>query len=86
MEKLSDCHNIGKKLEQRLFRVGIENPQKLEEIGSNDAFKMLLDLEGDTCFNTICALEGAVRGMRWHELDEKTKIDLRIFYDENKKL
>jgi len=39
-------------------------------------------LEGDTCFNTLCALEGAIQGILWHNLSDEAKADLKRFFEE----
>lgn len=81
MERLSDLPNIGRTLEQRLINAGIDGIEALMQSGSKEAFTKLRLFEGDTCFNTLCALEGAVRGIRWHCLDSEAKADLKKFYD-----
>jgi DNA transformation protein len=81
MERLSDLPNIGKALEERLARVGIDNAQALRQAGSKEAFIKLHLIEGDTCYSSLCALEGAVQGKRWHYLDSETKTDLKRFFD-----
>jgi DNA transformation protein len=32
----------------------------------------------------LCALEGAIQGVRWHFLDEGTKKSLKDFYTQHK--
>jgi hypothetical protein len=32
-------------------------------------------------FSTLCALEGAVKGIRWHYLDCETKEELKSFFE-----
>lgn len=32
----------------------------------------------------LCALEGAVRGIRWHDLEPEVKADLKAFYQTHK--
>jgi DNA transformation protein len=32
----------------------------------------------------LCALEGAIQGVRWHNLDEATKQQMKAFYQEHK--
>lgn len=80
MEKLSDLPNIGKTLEMRLINAGVPDSGTLKRMGSKEAFTSLKSIEGDTCFNTLCALEGAVQGIRWHNLSSETKNELRSFF------
>jgi len=63
MGKLGELPNIGKTLEKRLAKAGISDAESLKQTGSKEAFTKLRLLEGDTCFNTLCALEGAVQGI-----------------------
>ena len=81
MERLSDLPNIGKVMEKRLVKAGINDVEALRQVGSKEAFIKLRLLEGDTCFNSLCALEGAIRGIRWHYLDCETKAELKRFFD-----
>lgn len=81
MEKLSDIVNIGKTMEKRLVAVGIFDFETLKKTGSKEAFIKLRLLEGDTCFCSLCGLEGAIQGVRWHYLSSQTKEDLKKFFD-----
>ena len=80
MSRLSDLPNIGETMEKRLGAVGINDAETLMEKGSKEAFKKLYLLEGDTCFSSLCGLEGAVQGIRWHHLSSETKEDLKQFF------
>lgn len=81
MTKLTELPNIGKIMEKRLARVGIEDAETLLQYGSKEAFARLRAVEGDTCFSSLCGLEGAVEGIRWHGLSPATKADLKKFFD-----
>lgn len=81
MSKLRDLPNIGKTLEERLIKAGIPDGDALKRVGGKEAFTKLRLLEGDTCYSCLCALEGAVRGIRWHDLDSETKGELKKFFD-----
>jgi len=80
MSDLCTLPNIGKTMEKRLASVGISDVKTLKEVGSKEAFMRLRLLEGDTCFCSLCGLEGAVQGIRWHYLDDKSKKDLKRFF------
>jgi DNA transformation protein and related proteins len=80
MEKLSDLPNIGTVLEEKLIQVGIPHPAALTELGSCDAFIRLYTIDPAVCINTLYALEGAVEGIRWHQLGKETKAALLQFY------
>lgn len=79
--RLSELPNIGKIMEKRLIAVGICNVEEFMEIGSKEAFTKLRLLEGDTCFSSLCGLEGAIQGVRWHKLSGATKSDLKEFFE-----
>lgn len=81
MQRLSDLPNIGKTMEKRLAAVGINDIETLMKTGSKEAFIKLRLLEGDTCFSSLCGLEGAIQGIRWHYLTSESKEDLKKFFD-----
>lgn len=83
--KLSDLPNIGKEVERQLNEVGIMTSDDLKEIGSRDAWLKIQEIDPSACYNRLCALEGAVEGIRWHDLDSNTKKKLKDFYNECKK-
>lgn len=81
MGDLVKLPNIGATLEKRLTAVGINDTAALVDIGSKEAYIKLKLHEGDTCFNALCALEGAIQNIRWHDLSGETKKDLKEFFD-----
>ncbi|KAJ53598.1 DNA transformation protein [Clostridium tetanomorphum] len=80
MEKLSDMPNIGKTLEKKLIEAEINSPEMLKSLGSKEAFIRIKIIDNTVCYNTLCALEGAVQGTRWHNLTEMCKQDLKNFF------
>ncbi|WP_419726781.1 TfoX/Sxy family protein [Terrisporobacter petrolearius] len=86
MGELSKLLNIGKVLEKQLNEVGINSIESLREIGSKKAWIKIKNIDESACLNRLCALEGAIRNVRWHDLDESIKKDLKEFkqnYDKN---
>lgn len=79
MERLSDLPNIGKTVEQKLIEVGIETPKQLIEIGAEQAFIRLASIDEGACLCMLCGLEGAIQGIRWHNLDNDRKEELKEF-------
>ncbi len=73
--------NIGTKIAQELKQAGIHKPEQLIEMGSLEA---LVQINGtvldESCLNKLYALEGAIRGIRWHGLDPETKETLKNAY------
>ena len=79
MATLSDLPNIGKTLEEKLFKVGISTPQELMNNGSENALLKIRSIDESACFNMLCALEGAIQGIRWHGLSAERKDELKQF-------
>jgi DNA transformation protein len=80
VSKLSEMPNIGSVLEKCLIDVEIESPEKLKEIGSKEAFTRIKIIDNTACLNKLYALEGAVQGVRWHNLPQTCKDDLKKFF------
>ncbi|WZL72336.1 TfoX/Sxy family protein [Clostridiaceae bacterium 35-E11] len=80
MEKLSHMPNIGKSLEKQLKEVGIENCEQLLALGSQGAFQKIREIDSSACLNKLCALEGAIQGIRWHDLSQTCKDELKSFF------
>lgn len=85
MGKLAILPNVGVRLEEQLNVAGIDTPEQLCEIGSREAWLKLKRMDPSVNLTRLYALEGAVRGMRWHQLDDDTKTDLRAFAAETEK-
>ena len=84
MGELSNLPNIGSKLEAQLDEVGISSVDMLKSAGSREAWLRIAAIDPSACYMRLCALEGAIEGVRWHGLPEETKKELRAFYRENK--
>ena len=86
MKSLTDLPNIGKTLAAKLSRAGIHNAEQLKEMGSEDAIIKIATLENSgACINMLCALEGAIQGIRWHDLEKGRKQELLEFIRRMKK-
>ena len=81
MSELSKLPNIGKILEQQLLQIGIETPEQLKQIGSKQAWLNIRAIDPSACYNRLCALEGAIQGIRWHLLSDDVKKELKEFYN-----
>ena len=84
MDKLRTLPNIGESLEAALESVGIHTPGELRQVGAREAFFRLRLRDPAVCLSRLCALQGAVEGIRWHLLPEETKAGLRAFFKELK--
>lgn len=86
MSELTSLPNIGKVLEQQLKEVGITSAEELRAVGSEEAWVRILAIDSSACYNRLCGLEGAVQGIRWHDLDPQVKTELKQFYRQKKTL
>ena len=84
MGELSKLPNIGKILEEQLTAAGIQTADQLRKVGSREAWLLLKAADPSACYNRLCALEGALRGIRWHDLPDEVKRDLKAFYQSQK--
>ena len=80
MDKLTDLPNIGSELSRMLIEVGITTPDELKAAGTEHTFLRLKALDSGACLCKLCALEGAVQGIRWHHLSDSRKADLKHFF------
>ena len=83
---LTNLPNIGKVLSEKLKVVGVDTTEKLKSIGSENTFIKLKTIYNDVCINTLCALEGAIQGIRWHNLDKSKKEELKMFFEMTKRI
>ena len=84
MGELTSLPNIAGKLEKQLIDVGITTIEQLKNVGSREAWLRILARDPSACIMRLSSLEGAIRGVRWHYLDDDTKASLKQFYRENK--
>ncbi len=84
MEELQSLPNIGRKLEHQLHEAGIGTVEELKRVGSREAWLRILAFDPSACLMRLSALEGAIRGVRWHSLDPEVKAELKAFYHQHK--
>lgn len=77
---LSELPNVGKDLTQKLLAIGIDTPEKLRHTGTEQTYLRIKALDPGACFCVLCALEGAIRGIRWHNLPPERKEELKQFF------
>ena len=82
MNSLTEAQNIGNTLALKLKSAGINNLQELKEAGSENAIIRIATIENSgACLNMLYALEGAIQGIRWHNLKNERKLELKEFYN-----
>ena len=84
MGELLKIINIGKELEKQLNEIGIQTFEELKNIGSKKAWLKIRAIDSSACYNRLCSLEGAIQGVRWHNLSDEHKNKLRKFYNDVK--
>jgi len=84
MGKLTDLPNIGTVMEAQLNEVGISSFEALKQAGSRETWLRIAAIDPSACYMRLCALEGAIQGVRWHHLDNATKKEMKAFYELNK--
>ena len=85
MGELSKLPNIGKIVEKQLNDVGINTVDDLINIGSKEAWLKIKKVDESACLNRLMALEGAIQNIRWHNLSQDDKKNLKEFYSQQKK-
>ena len=78
--KLEDLPNIGSTLAGILRESGINTPDELFENGTSQTFARIRAFNSGACFSKLCAIEGAIKGIRWHKLAKEKKVELKQFF------
>lgn len=84
MAILQELPNIGKEIEKQLNSVGINTYDDLVDCGSQEAWLKIKTIDPSACINRLMGLEGAIQGVRWHNLSDTDKRRLKDFYQQNK--
>lgn len=71
MKELTDLPNIGRKASDRIKSIGINTPDDLKACSAVEAIIRLNDILGVGCYSMLYALEGAILGVRWHDLSKE---------------
>ncbi|NVO09455.1 MAG: TfoX/Sxy family protein [Bacteroidales bacterium] len=80
MGSLRELPNIGAELERRLIAVDIKTAEELKKVGAVNAFMRIKAIYSDACICKFMALEGAVQGIRWHNLSIAKKEELKTLF------
>jgi DNA transformation protein len=78
VHELTGLPNVGMVLAERLEAVGIETPAQLRALGSVEALVRIQAKAGADapCRSKLSALEGAIRGIRWHGIPKAERDEL----------
>ncbi|MCX4254428.1 MAG: TfoX/Sxy family protein [Bacilli bacterium] len=82
MTELTSMRNIGKELERKLKKIGINSAEDLKKMGSKEVFFKLKMRFPEVCLVHLYTLEGAITDTDFDKLSEETKKNLKEFSDE----
>jgi DNA transformation protein len=82
MDDLRQNGNIGAKLEKELLASGMSDLGELVKMGSLVAAQRLAACGSPVCRSKLCALEGAIRGVRWHHIPADERAALWLAFQE----
>ena len=82
MEDLTKLPNIGPVLAGKLKIIGIRTFDQLVDIGSIETVLRIGEREMSACYNMLYALEGAIRGIRWHGIPKDQRGLLKASFDQ----
>lgn len=85
MGELSNLPNIGKEVERQLNEAGITTFDELKELGAEQAWLKIQEIDESACIHRLLALEGAIQGVKKTTLPEERKAELKEFYKWHKK-
>lgn len=81
MERLTDLPNIAPKLAENLEKAGIETPDRLRELGAEEAFlRIRTQVDVTACLHQLEALAGAAEGVRKGLLPPERKAELKGWF------
>jgi DNA transformation protein len=81
VEELLSLPNIGAVLAEKLENIGVRGYDDLAVMGSIEAVLTIGDTDISACYNMLYALEGAIRGVRWHALPKEERRKLKEAID-----
>ncbi|MBV4437656.1 TfoX/Sxy family protein [Clostridium tyrobutyricum] len=84
MGELSKLPNIGKEVERQLNEVGIFTYNELRDIGAEQAWLKIQEIDVSACIHRLLALEGAIHGVKKTVLPQERKAELKDFYNWHK--
>ena len=81
-ETLAGLPNIGDVLAEKLAVAGITDHDNLVSLGSVEVTLKIRDgVDPGACYNMLYAIEGAIRGVRWHTISKEERTQLKREFD-----
>jgi DNA transformation protein len=71
MDDLTQLPNIGPVLAEKLNQIGVTTYDELAEMGSVEALIRIGQTDITAFANMLYALEGAILGVRWHDIPKE---------------
>lgn len=84
MGKLMELPNIGENTEKQLEAVGIHTYDRLKELGAEQAWLKIQEIDQSACKNRLLGLEGAVQGIKKSFISKERRAELDDFYNSHK--
>ncbi len=81
MEDLTKLKNIGPTLAQKLQGIGVESLEDLKKLGSIEVVLQIRVKDLSACYNMLYAIEGAIQGIRWHNIPPDERAQLKAGFD-----
>lgn len=82
MEDLTKLPNIGPTLAEKLNQIGIKTFDDLADLGSIEAVLRIGQVDMSACYNMLYALEGAIRGIRWHGIPKGERGQIKAAFNQ----
>ncbi len=82
MTDLTKLPSIGETLASELSGIGVTTLEELIALGSAEATRRIAKTRPGACHSLLFALEGAIRGVRWHSLPMSGRAQLQARLDE----
>ena len=82
MTKLIEAQNIGKVLELKLNKVGINSLEELKNLGTEAAFAKVKSIDKKAGKCTLFSIDGAISGVEWRKIEQNRKTELKDFYND----
>jgi DNA transformation protein and related proteins len=74
---IEDLPNLGPACASRLAAVGIHNLKDLREMGAVGAYRLVKNHGYPTSLNLLWAIYGALNGLKWNQVPEEIKSQLK---------
>ncbi|MBE1304598.1 TfoX/Sxy family protein [Clostridium botulinum] len=70
---------MGREVESQLNKVGIFSYDELKDIGTEQAWLKIQEIDSSACIHRLLALEGAIQGVKKTALPQERKVELKDF-------